>query len=167
MAKPFDAITTKDAAKILAKVEQVPPEVGGLTFHGKWRGRRLRIDTIQPVYGYTASISKDFVVGTLTLSREILSVAEDVVREMRSFGGSIARRAQTGDFDVVTGFDNETHIVAAGHHIALCGHRGPWPDDTQPALTPATCTACEKASKTHPLHRARLHPLGTGKQPSN
>jgi len=158
MPKPFDAMTPKWAARIDAIFKEMPPQIGGLIFHGGWVGRRFVIRDITPVNGPVASVSKDFAVGTLTLSKEILSVPERVVREMRSFGASITRRTQTGQFDVVSGFDGETHLVAVGHHVALCGLRGPWPDDVHPTSTPVTCTECAKASETKPSHRARLHP---------
>lgn len=162
MPKAFDAMTAKGATKIAALLQELPPRIGGFVFHGAWMGRRFVIRDITPADAPVASVSKDYATGTLTLSREILGVADDTVREMRSFGASMTRRTQTGDFDVATGFDSETHLVAAGHHIALCGHRGPWPEASDPITAQVTCAQCEVISRTKPNHRARLHPLTSG-----
>lgn len=162
MPKPFDAMTAKGAKKIAALLQELPSRIGGFVFHGAWVGRRFVIGDITPADAPVASVSKDFATGTLTLSREILSTPDDTVREMRSFGGSMLRRAQTGDFDVAMGFDSETHLVAVGHHIALCGHRGPWPEASDPITAQVTCAQCEVISRTKPTHRARLHPLTSG-----
>lgn len=162
MPKAFDAMTAKGATKIAALLQELPPRIGGFVFHGAWMGRRFVIRDITPADAPVASVSKDFATGTLTLSREVLSVADDTVREMRSFGASMTRRTQTGDFEVATGFDGETHLVAVGHHIALCGHRGPWPTGSHPVTDAVTCPKCEAISQTKPIHRARLHPLTSG-----
>lgn len=164
MPKAFDAMTPKWAARIAAIFNEMPHQTGGFIFHGGWVGRRFVIRDITPVNGPVATVSKDFVTGTLTLSKEIILVPEQVVREMRSFGGSVLRRAQTGDFDVVKGCDSESHLVAVGHHVALCGHRGPWSDGQNLLDAPVTCPQCEAISRTKPKHRARLHPLTTAQK---
>lgn len=159
MAKPFDAVTVKNALQIGAVVKQLPADVVGLCFVGGWSGRRFVIVNALPVRGDVASVAKDYAAGTVTLSRSFLLSLQDCVRELRSFGAGMTRRSQNGAFDVAVGFDNDTHYVAAAHHVALCGHRGPWSDTSQPHATPVTCHKCAELSKSKPPHRARHHPM--------
>lgn len=162
MPKPFDAVTAKNAAQIAAIVHEMPPEVVGLRFVGGWRRRRFVIADAEPVWDEVASVTKDFENATITLPRSILLSSSDCIRELRSFGAAITRRSQTGSFDVAEGNDHETHVVAQAHHVALCGHRGPWPDDWHPRTALVSCSKCVELAKSKPAHRARLHPLATG-----
>lgn len=164
MPKPFDAVTAKNAAQIAAIVNKMPPEVVGLRFVGGWRRRRFVIANAEPVRDEVARVTKDFDHATITLPRSLLLSSSECMRELRSFGASVTRRSQTGSFDVAKGHDNETHLVAAGHHVALCGHRGPWPEASDPITAPPTCAQCETISRTKPQHRARLHPLTTDQE---
>lgn len=164
MAIAFDAFTMRNAAPIAVRMEEIPMHVGGLQFVGEWIGRRFVIRKLLPVQGEVESVTKDFEAGTVTIPRSILVSAVDCVRELRSFGASVNRRSQNGSFDVAAGFDHETHFVAVGHHIALCGHRGPWPDTSYPITTAVSCSACAKISKSKPSYRARFHPLAPGNQ---
>lgn len=164
MAMAFDAVTARNAAPIAARLEEIPMSVGGLKFVGEWIGRRFVIRKLLPVQGEVESVTKDFEAGTITIPRSILVSAVDCVRELRSFGASVTRRSQSGAFDVVAGFDHETHFVAVAHHIALCGHRGPWPDASYPPSTAVSCSVCEKVSESKPSYRARFHPLAPGNQ---
>lgn len=161
MPKPFDAVTAKNAAQIAAIVHKMPPEVVGLRFVGGWRRRRFVIADVLPVRDELTSVTKDFDHATITLPRALLLSSPDCIRELRSFGAAMTRRSQTGSFDVAKGHDHETHFVAQAHHVALCGHRGPWPDDWHPSTAPVSCPKCAELSKSKPAHRARLHPLAT------
>lgn len=164
MAIPFDAVTVRNAAPIAARLEEIPLHVGGLQFVGEWVGRRFLIKRLLPAQGEVHSVTKDYAAGTITIPRSILISATDSVRELRSFGASVNRRSQNGAFDVAAGFDHETHFVAVGHHIALCGHRGPWPDTSYPMTSPVSCNVCAEISKSKPNYRARFHPLAPGNQ---
>ena len=162
MPKAFDAVTSKNAAQMAAIVHQMPPDVVGLRFVGGWRRRRFVNADAEPVRDEVASVTKDFDHATITLPRSMMLSSSDCIRELRSFGAAMTRRSQTGFFDVAEGNDHETHFVAQAHHVALCGHRGPWPDDTYPNTAPVSCPKCAELSKSKPAHRARLHPLATG-----
>lgn len=164
MPIPFDAVTAKKAAVIAARLGEIPASVGGLQFVGEWIGRRFVIRNLLPAMGEVNSVTKDFAAGTITIPRTLLLSEVDCVRELRSFGASVTRRSQNGSFDVAAGFDNETHFVAVGNHIALCGHRGPWPDTSNPPTMTVSCNACENISKSKPNYRARFHPLAPGNQ---
>ncbi|MDE2417752.1 MAG: hypothetical protein KGN32_08095 [Burkholderiales bacterium] len=164
MAIAFDAFTVRNAAPITTRLEEIPMHVGGLQFVGDWIGRRFVIKKLLPALGEVHSVTKDYAAGTITIPRSILISATDSVRELRSFGASVTRRKQSGSFDVVAGFDSETHFVPVGHHIALCGHRGPWPDASYPMTSPVSCNVCAKISQSKPKYRARFHPLSPGNQ---
>lgn len=159
--KAFASMVPANARAITATSQKAG--VNAFTFHGVWQGRRFLLQTITvPKLIPTISVTKDLDNGTLTLTKECLSDPSSILSAMRSFGAAVARhRQRNGSFEIAEGFDRELHHVPAFHHVALCGHKGPWPDNVHEGI-PVTCPSCAKIAATKPQYRARYHPMAAG-----
>ncbi len=161
MAKPFTTMTVAGATLVSARLQQFRAHgVPALCMVGAWRNRRYVIDQIRPAKAHVGDAVLDDEAGSLTIP--IDADPSLVLRESRRFGARMEHRSRKDhrgfEVDVSTG-DGRAHTLHRHHHVALCGHTGPWPDTPAVALDGVTgCLRCQIASVTKPAFRARYHP---------
>lgn len=161
--RAFSAMSVPAATRLAAGLVRASElgVTGGLQLIGSWRNRRFVVSAMQPVYGHlTAAPLED--LESLSLTLPLGADASTIARETRRFGARVERlvRDQCNHFEVVPSLgDTESHVVHAYHHVALCGHRGPWPEASEAGGTDRErCQLCHDISATAPNHRARYHP---------
>lgn len=166
--KAFASISLAIATKMSALTKLYPADskVTHVEFAGVWSGRKFVIGPVSSrtfEHGSIAVDVKDLENGTIALAvKATMTDPHAIVSTLRGFGAVVTRKSQMPvRFDVVEGFDRALHIVAGHHHVALCGHKGPWPDSVHEGVS-ATCAACSEVAKTKPAYRARFHPLAVG-----
>lgn len=161
----FSAVTPASAA-VLHRALAAASAAGdaGVIFQGAWVRRRLVI-----VGGRAAHALPPHACNPLALTITIptTSTPDDLMRQLRSFGGAVERvwrDSARGRFDlVVSDSDAARHLVHQFHHVALCGHRPQrWLTDDEVsgfAGELQTCPKCTITAATKPTYRARWHPL--------
>lgn len=155
MATPFSALKKTSAARFTRTLSTNTAGVESLRFLGQWVDRRFVIANLEPADLVTEPIHD---LEALSLTLPIVTDPAYYVRECSRFGAVIAAMfRKRKSFENVVGADGYGHVVHAFHHVALCGHRGPW-GETKSEFAGA-CTDCQRVAATRPNFRARMHPL--------
>lgn len=155
MPIPFSAVKKAGAERFTRTLRSNTAGVESLRFRGAWRDRRFVIDSLEPAASVTEPAHD---LESLTLTLPLVVDPGYYVRECARFGAVVAaifRKQKV--FENVLGADGYGHVVHSFHHVALCGHKGPWGESKSEFA--GACTDCLKVATTRPNHRARMHPL--------
>lgn len=163
--RAFSAVTLS-SAKVLHRALGAAAASGsaGVIFQGAWVRRRLLIVGGRAAQALPAHGCDPLA---LTITVPATSTPDDLMRQLRSFGGVVERvwrDSVKGHFDlVVSDSDAARHLVHQFHHVALCGHKAQrWLTDDEVsgfAGEVKTCPQCTITAATKPNYRARWHPL--------
>jgi hypothetical protein len=156
MIMPFTSLT-RVRAKVFAQRISAQTLVPSFKIFGRWHCRRFIVDRIEAGKEVVFEPVPDY--STLALTVPVSDDPEYYINELKRFGATVESRARKERaFQFVTGGDDQRHMIHSYHHIALCGHRGPWPESANPVADSVTCIACAIKAISIPPYRARYHP---------
>jgi hypothetical protein len=155
MGKCFSAVTAAIGDQFSIRMEKARDlQLKGICIQGGWRNRRFQILEFKPCSGLITEPTLDIEGLQLLIPLDITSKC--FVSACRSFGAKAERafRDKHDHFERVADSMARVHTIHAYHHVALCQHKGPWPNTTDSAGG-YPCVRCSEHEKLVPAHRAR------------